>query len=59
MVDVLRDYSGTAECESAFAEFAKVDTRRKLIEFDGLGHAPQIQSPDEFDRRLVEAMSSP
>ena len=31
----------------------------KLIEFDGLGHAPQIQSPDEFDRRLVEAMSAP
>ena len=38
---------------------ARVIPHAKLIEFDGLGHAPQIQSPEEFDRRLVEAMSSP
>ncbi len=31
----------------------------RLIEFEGMGHAPQIQAPDEFDKRLVEAMSSP
>jgi pimeloyl-ACP methyl ester carboxylesterase len=30
----------------------------RLIEFQGLGHAPQIQAPDEFDRRLVEALHS-
>ena len=30
-----------------------------LIEFPGLGHAPQIEQPDEFDRRLVEAMGAP
>ena len=38
---------------------AQVIPHARLIEFEGLGHAPQIQSPDEFDRRLVEAMSSP
>ena len=31
----------------------------KLVEFEGLGHAPQIQAPEEFDRRLLEAMASP
>ena len=31
----------------------------RLIEFDGLGHAPQIQAPDAFDKRLIEALSSP
>ena len=31
----------------------------RLIEFPGLGHAPQIEQPDEFDRRLVEAMGEP
>jgi pimeloyl-ACP methyl ester carboxylesterase len=31
----------------------------RLIEFQGAGHAPQIQSADEFDRRLVEALHSP
>jgi len=31
----------------------------KLIEFEGLGHAPQIQQPEAFDKRLLEAMSSP
>ena len=25
-----------------------------LVEFPGLGHAPQIQRPDEFNRRLLE-----
>ena len=31
----------------------------KLIEFEGLGHAPQIQQPEAFDKRLLEAMSAP
>ena len=31
----------------------------RLIEFPGLGHAPQIQAPEEFDRRLVEALATP
>ena len=31
----------------------------KLIEFDGLGHAPQIQQPEVFDKRLIEALSAP
>ncbi len=31
----------------------------KLVEFEGLGHAPQIQAPDEFDKRLLEALSAP
>ena len=31
----------------------------RLIEFEGMGHAPQIQAPEAFDRRLVEAMSAP
>lgn len=28
----------------------------RLIEFAGLGHAPQIQAPELFNRRLVEAL---
>ena len=31
----------------------------KLVEFEGLGHAPQIQQPEAFDKRLLEAMSAP
>ncbi len=31
----------------------------RLIEFDGLGHAPQIQAPEAFDKRLIEALSAP
>jgi pimeloyl-ACP methyl ester carboxylesterase len=31
----------------------------KLIEFEGLGHAPQIQQPEAFDKRLIEALSAP
>ena len=31
----------------------------RLIEFPGLGHAPQIQEPDEFDRRLLDALAMP
>ena len=31
----------------------------RLIEFEGLGHAPQIQQPEAFDKRLLDAMSSP
>ena len=31
----------------------------RLIEFDGMGHAPQIQAPEAFDKRLIEALSSP
>ena len=40
-------------------QIAKVIPHAKLIEFEGLGHAPQIQAPDEFDRRLVDAMAAP
>ena len=29
----------------------------RLVEFVGMGRAPQIQAPDEFDRRLLEAMT--
>jgi pimeloyl-ACP methyl ester carboxylesterase len=28
----------------------------KLVEFEGLGHAPQIQDPDRFHRALLEAL---
>ncbi len=31
----------------------------KLIEFEGMGHAPQIQAPEVFDKRLLEAMAAP
>ena len=31
----------------------------RLVEFPGLGHAPQIQRPGEFDRRLLEELSVP
>ncbi|HEX4509789.1 MAG TPA: alpha/beta hydrolase [Burkholderiaceae bacterium] len=31
----------------------------RLIEFEGLGHAPQIQQPEAFDKRLLEAMAAP
>lgn len=30
--------------------------RGTLVEFDGLGHAPQIQDPDRFHRALLEAL---
>jgi pimeloyl-ACP methyl ester carboxylesterase len=30
----------------------------RLIAFEGLGHAPQIQAPDEFDRRLLDALAT-
>ena len=30
----------------------------RLVAFDGLGHAPQIQAPEEFDRRLLEALAT-
>jgi pimeloyl-ACP methyl ester carboxylesterase len=38
-------------------QIVKTIPQGRLIEFPGLGHAPQIQQPDEFDRRLVDAMS--
>jgi pimeloyl-ACP methyl ester carboxylesterase len=31
----------------------------RLIEFAGLGHAPQIQEPELFNRSLIVAMASP
>ena len=40
-------------------QVVKTIPRGRLIEFPGLGHAPQIEQPDEFDRRLVEAMGEP
>lgn len=30
-----------------------------LVEFPGLGHAPQIQRPEEFNRRLLEEVDAP
>jgi len=38
---------------------ARVIPHARLIEFEGLGHAPQIQAPDAFDKRLLEALSAP
>lgn len=29
----------------------------RLVEFPGLGHAPQMESPDEFDRQLVDTLA--
>jgi pimeloyl-ACP methyl ester carboxylesterase len=40
-------------------QVAKLIPHATLIEFDGLGHAPQIQAPEEFDKRLIEAMAAP
>ena len=31
----------------------------RLIEFPGLGHAPQLQEPEKFNRALIEAMALP
>ena len=28
----------------------------RLVEFPGLGHAPQIQAPEEFHRALLEGL---
>lgn len=36
---------------------AKAIPGAKLIEFPGFGHAPQIQAPEAFDRKLIEAIS--
>jgi pimeloyl-ACP methyl ester carboxylesterase len=30
----------------------------RLVTFEGLGHAPQIQAPEEFDRRLLDALAT-
>jgi pimeloyl-ACP methyl ester carboxylesterase len=30
----------------------------RLIEFPGLGHAPQMQAPEEFDRKLVDLLGT-
>ena len=38
---------------------ARAIPHARLIEFEGLGHAPQIQEPEAFDKRLLEAMASP
>ena len=40
-------------------EVAHVIPHATLIEFEGMGHAPQILAPEEFDRRLIEAMTLP
>jgi pimeloyl-ACP methyl ester carboxylesterase len=42
----------------AVAHAAQAIPRSRLIEFPGLGHAPQIQAPEEFDRRLVDALAA-
>jgi pimeloyl-ACP methyl ester carboxylesterase len=31
----------------------------RLIEFEGLGHAPQIQEPERFNAALIEAIAAP
>ena len=38
-------------------EIAKTIPGATLVEFEGMGHAPQIQAPDEFDRRLLDALA--
>jgi pimeloyl-ACP methyl ester carboxylesterase len=30
----------------------------KLVEFDGLGHAPQIQDPARFDKALLDGLKT-
>ena len=30
----------------------------RLVEFEGLGHAPQVQAPEAFDRRLLEVLAT-
>jgi len=37
---------------------ARAIPHARLIEFEGLGHAPQIQAPEAFDKRLLDAMAS-
>jgi pimeloyl-ACP methyl ester carboxylesterase len=37
---------------------ARAIPHARLIEFEGLGHAPQIQAPETFDKRLLDAMAS-
>jgi pimeloyl-ACP methyl ester carboxylesterase len=37
---------------------AKTIPGARLVEFEGLGHAPQIQAPEAFDRRLLQALST-
>jgi pimeloyl-ACP methyl ester carboxylesterase len=39
-------------------QVVKTIPRGRLIEFAGLGHAPQIQEPERFNASLTEAMSA-
>ncbi len=39
-------------------EAAKQIPHAQLIEFPGLGHAPQMQDPDQFNQRLLSALKS-
>jgi len=37
---------------------AAVIPHARLIEFPGLGHAPQMETPDDFNRQLVDALAA-
>ena len=45
-----------------YPELGRAAARRipnaRLIEFSDLGHAPQIQAPDEFHRALLQALGN-
>lgn len=38
---------------------AQAISNSRLIEFDDLGHSPQIQDPDRFHEALIEALAQP
>jgi pimeloyl-ACP methyl ester carboxylesterase len=40
-------------------QVVKTIQKGRLIEFAGLGHAPQIQEPERFNQTLIDAMANP
>ena len=42
--------------ESLGKDVVKRIPQGRLVEFEGLGHAPQIQDPERFHRALLEAL---
>ncbi|MGJ7901517.1 alpha/beta fold hydrolase [Lysobacter sp. 1R34A] len=38
---------------------ARAIAHSTLIEFDDLGHSPQVEAPDRFNRHLIEALAAP
>ncbi|YCH30764.1 alpha/beta hydrolase [Erwinia sp. D4-22] len=39
-------------------EAAKRIPRARLVEFDGMGHAPQMEAPDKFHQALIEDLAT-